>query len=78
MKAYISPAKSSADGGTKNLNLPLFLPLFLALAAENTLFLSTPLVCSSIVFKSELRSVFPSDIMSDIFLGPDLLNFNLA
>ena len=34
---YNKPAKSSADGGIKNLYLPLFCPLTLPLASEKVL-----------------------------------------
>jgi hypothetical protein len=76
MKAYIKPAKSSAEGGIKNLNLPLFLPLFLALAAENFFCLPTPLVSSNIMLKSESIIAAPSSIISDNRFGASKVCLN--
>ena len=49
---YNNPVKSSADGGIKNLNLPLPAPIVCALAAEYSLYQSIPVFCSNILLKS--------------------------
>ena len=54
-KLYIKPKKSSADGGIKNLNLPLSLPRLLPFISENLFSAPTPSLSSNISLNLSLN-----------------------
>ena len=59
-KWYNKPTKSSAEGGTKNLYLPLLAPIFLAATEEYVYWDFIPSFSSIMLLKSLLKSLLDS------------------
>jgi hypothetical protein len=56
----IRPFKSAAESGINNCHFLFLAPMLLALISENSLTLSTPLLCSIISLNSLFKSFSPN------------------